>query len=121
MCVLPGVVEDGDDGSGELVLVLPLLSPFRPLRRGGREGAPSGAFFLLRFSGRPRWRGEEPVVVRVPLLVVLVVEVFFSGVSAPAGLGGEGSGGWRWSGVGGGGPGRRRLGWRLGGVGVQAL
>ena len=95
MCVLPGGVEDGGDGVGVLVLVLPLLTPFRSLRRGGREGAPSDAFFLLRFSGRPRWRGEELVVARVPLLVVLVVEGFFSSVSASAGLGGEGSGGWR--------------------------
>ena len=84
--------------------------------RGGREGASSGADLLLCFSGRLWWRGEEPVVVCGPFLVVWLVVFFFSGVSALAGLGGEGSGVCRSMGGAVGGPGRRCVGRELGGA-----
>jgi hypothetical protein len=118
VCPADGV-EDGGDGVGELGVVLPLLSPFRPRRRGGREGS-SGALLRLCFSGRPWWRGEKLVVVGGPLLLVVVQVVLFD-VCAPAGHGGEGSGVWRWFVAVGGGPGRRRGGWKMGGSGELAL
>ena len=100
-------------------VVLPLLSPFRPRCRGGRE-ASSGALLLPCFSGRPWRRGEKLEVVGLPFLLQVVLLVS-SGVSALACRGGEGSGLWRWCGVGAGGLGRRRRGWKLGGGGKMAL
>ena len=92
MCIPPDDVEDGGDGVGVLGLVLPLLTPFRRLRRrGGREGCLSGAPLHPCLSGRPWWRGESSVVVGDLFLLVLVEVVFVDG-AAPAGLGGEGSG-----------------------------
>lgn len=92
MCVPPDVVEDGGGGVGVLGSVLPLLAPFRRLRRwGGREGLLSGAPLLPCLSGRPWRRGESSEVGGDLLLLVLVVEVFVDG-AALAGLGGRGSG-----------------------------
>ena len=61
------------------------------------------------------------MVVGDPFLVLLLVVFFFFGVSAPAGLGGEGSG-ICWS-LGGavGGPGRRCVGWKKGVAGERVL
>ena len=57
----------------------------------------------------------------VPFLVVVLLMVFFFGVPALAGLGGEGSGGcWRSGGVGGW-PGRRCVGRKMGGAGEFVL
>ena len=119
--MLAGVFEDGGDGVGAWRVVLPLLAPFRRLRRrGGREGVLSGEFFRLCFSGRLWWRGEKEMVVLDPFLVVRLEVVFFDAL-APAGRGGEGSGVWRRAGVGGGRPGRNRVGWVVGGAGETAL
>ena len=52
-----------------------------------------------------------------PFLVVVQVVVFFFGVFALAGLGGEGSSFCRSLGGAAGGPGRHRVGWKKGGVG----
>ena len=84
-------VEDSGDGVGVLAAVLPLLSPFRLRRRGGREGGSSGALLRPCFSGRPWRRGESSVDVGDLFLLVVEVVVFLDD-SALAGRGGEGSG-----------------------------
>ena len=97
MCVAQfGVSEDGGGGAGVWgFFVLPLLSPFRPPRRGGSGGS-SGVDLRLCFSGRPWWRGEEREVVGVPFWLQVALVVFFVDASALAGRGGEGSCVRRW-------------------------
>jgi hypothetical protein len=61
------------------------------------------------------------VEVGVPFWVLVGLVVFFVDVSAPAGLGGEGSCVRRWCGARGGGPRRRGAGWKMGGGGGRLL
>ena len=110
-----GGIEDGGDGVGEWGVVLPLRSPFRPGCREGREGSSSGFFIDLCFSGRPWRRGEKLVGEGVPLLVLVLV-VVLSDVSALAGRGGEGGGVCRSLGGVDGGPRRRCAGGKMGGA-----
>ena len=57
---------------------------------GSRRQGSSGVGCCWCFSGRPRRRGEEAVVVGVSAFVQVEVVVFFD-ARALAGLGGEGS------------------------------
>ena len=84
-----------------------------PAGRGGEgsacwrwlvDGSGGSDPLLHPFSGRPRWRGEEVVVVGDWFLLQVVL-VVLSCDGSPAGRGGEGSARWRWLGDGVGGPG----------------
>jgi hypothetical protein len=114
--VPPDDIEDGGDGVGVRVLVLPLLSPFQlHLRcRGGCEGSVSGATLRFSSSSRPWWRGVEVVEFRVPFCW-WGCWCSFVDVSAPTGHGGEGSCVRRWCGARGGGPRRCGVSWKKGG------